>query len=143
MSGDAVLPPSGTETILLVEDDAQVRDLVSRFLSKGGYRVLAVSTGEEALELYAPSPGIDLLFTDVALPGLSGPALATRLRKTSPRLKVLFMSGHAARVRALGKSWIGADFLQKPFTPEDMLRHVRTVLDRRPGNDLTPLEMPE
>jgi two-component system cell cycle sensor histidine kinase/response regulator CckA len=133
MAGDPVAPPSGTETILLVEDDAQVRELVSRFLSRSGYRVLAVGTGEEALELSAPLSCIDLLLTDVALPGLSGPALATRLSETRPRLKVLFMSGYVGRVKALGKSWIGADFLQKPFTPEDMLRQVRAVLDRRPG----------
>ena len=143
MAGDPLVPPTGTETILLVEDDAQVRDLVSRFLSRSGYRVLTVSTGEEALVLTVPSSEIDLLLTDVALPGLSGPALATRLMETSPGLKVLFMSGHAGRVKTLGKSWAGADFLQKPFTPEDMLRQVRTVLDRGLGNDLTPSEKPE
>jgi CheY-like chemotaxis protein len=129
--GEGAAPPCGTETILLVEDDAQVRELVSRSLARSGYRVLTAGNGEEALEVLRSTLGIDLLFTDVVLPGMSGPTLAERVTERRPGTPVLFMSGHTGTATAPGGSWDETvSFLQKPFTPEDLLRCVRTVLDR-------------
>jgi two-component system, cell cycle sensor histidine kinase and response regulator CckA len=119
----------GTETILVVEDDGGVRNLVSRMLRSKGYHVVAVGDGEAALERLAePGLPVALLVTDVMLPGMSGRALAARARERQPALRVLFASGYAPG--HLGEELPdGARMLHKPFTADQLLRAVRAALD--------------
>lgn len=132
-------PPTlqGTETILVVEDDDQVRKLSVRVLSRYGYRVLDAANGAEALALVeatAAAP-IDLLVTDMVMPGVGGRRLATELRALRQGIRVLYVSGHAADSIEDGAFEDGiveaeATWLQKPFTPEHLARSVRELLDR-------------
>jgi two-component system, cell cycle sensor histidine kinase and response regulator CckA len=128
------LVPSGTETVLLVEDEAGVRSLVSRVLGDLGYRVLEATDGEEALEI-AQLPGqgpIDMLLTDVVLPKLGGRSLAAHLAVLYPGIKVLFTSGYAERsIVHHGRLEEGVAFLPKPFSAAVLARKVREVLDSR------------
>ncbi len=123
--------PSGGETILVVEDDADVRDLARRVLQRQGYTLLEAGDGEEALRLAARHPGsVHLLLTDVVMPGMSGVALAEDLAQTQPDLKVLFMSGYLDdAVAHHGVLEDSVAFLRKPFTPKTLARKVRAVLD--------------
>ena len=123
--------PSGSETILLVEDDPQVRELAHRVLQEQGYTVLEASNGEEALELLTSHTGpIDLLLTDVVMPGMSGKALADQLLRTQPDLRAIFMSGYTDEAIAHhGVLDPDVAFLQKPFSPTILARKVRDVLD--------------
>ena len=121
----------GSETILIVEDEEQVRTLVLSVLRRQGYRVLPAAHPGEALLLGEQHPGaIDLLLTDVVMPQMNGPELAKRLRAMRPELKVLCMSGYTdeAIVRH-GVLESGAAFIQKPLTPVSLTRKVREVLD--------------
>jgi len=120
----------GTETLLLVEDEDSVRELVRNVLREKGYRVLEASRGEEALELSELYAGrIDLLVTDVVMPQMSGRELARRLVNSRPQIKVLYISGYADNaVWYPGGLDAGGAFLQKPFSPEALGRKVREVL---------------
>ncbi len=124
--------PRGEETILLVEDEEDVRVLTSRMLQIQGYKVIeAALAGEAIIACERHKEGIDLLLTDVVMPQMGGAELAERLRKAIPRLKVLYMSGYAndvlmAQGHADGDS---AAFIAKPFTLEGITRKVREVLD--------------
>ena len=121
----------GTETILLVDDTDPVRRLARDVLSGAGYRVLEAGGADEALQLAgAQASSIDLLVTDVVMPGHSGMELADRLRTSRSNVRVLYISGYtdAAIVRG-GLLAENAAFLQKPFTPDDLLRKVRQVLE--------------
>ena len=126
---------SGTETLLLVEDEAPVRVLAHEMLVQQGYTVLQASNGPEALAVagrdHVP---IDLLITDVVMPGMSGGELVERLLETNPKLRVLYISGYSddAIVRH-GVKHADSAFLQKPFTYEAFVAKVREVLDRGPG----------
>jgi len=123
--------PSGSETVLLVEDEEAVRRLARLVLEKIGYTVLEAGSAEEALSLTADSAHrVDLVLTDSVMPGMSGPELAQRLRTERSNLKVLFMSGYTddAIVRH-GLLDAREAFLQKPFTPDLLARKVREVLD--------------
>ena len=128
----------GSEVILLVEDEPSVRRLTANLLRGYGYAVLEVSRGEEALDLARAAPRrIDLLLTDVVMPGLSGPELAEQLRAQSSELRVLYMSGYSDLGSRHGYALEGAPLLQKPFTPEGLARKVRQVLDAaRPAEQL-------
>jgi two-component system cell cycle sensor histidine kinase/response regulator CckA len=125
------LPPRGTETILLVEDDSQVRTLARTMLAACGYTVLVAASGEEALRLAAAYDGpLHLLLTDVVMPGLSGPELAARLVAERPGLPVLYISGYTDdRLERHGLPNATTAFLSKPFTAEALARAVRQVLD--------------
>jgi PAS domain S-box-containing protein len=127
--------PRGSETILLVEDEASLRELVRECLEDCGYVVIEASHGQEALERAAAHAGpIQLLMTDVVMPGLGGRDLVERLATTHPDLKVLYMSGYTDdAVVHHGVLSQEMDFLQKPFTHEALAGKVRAVLDRPPG----------
>ena len=137
--------PRGQETILLVEDDDAVRSLAARILRDQGYTVLAEPSAAGALASSGQlEPTIDLLVTDVVMPGMSGPSLADELRRKRPNLKVLFMSGYVddAIVRR-DVAQAGSAFLAKPLSPEALIRKVREVLGTGSsavgGNTSTPI----
>ncbi len=121
----------GDETVLLVEDEERVRVLSQRMLEMHGYRVLTASTGAEARRIFEERGGkVDLLVTDVVMPGESGRELADALRTDAPDLDVLFVSGYTSDA-VIRRGVLSADvpFLQKPFTPVELVRKVREVLD--------------
>jgi PAS domain S-box-containing protein len=120
----------GTETVLVVEDQDDVRRLAISILKRNGYRVLEASAGAEALAMASSySQRIDLLITDVVMPGMTGRELAERLAAGRARMKVLYMSGYAAEVIATqGVLDPGMAYLPKPFTPADLAAKVREVL---------------
>jgi two-component system cell cycle sensor histidine kinase/response regulator CckA len=121
----------GTETVLLVEDDEGVRSVCEVILGEHGYKVFAARNGEEALKFFNRSKGaVDLLVTDVVMPGISGPELAGQTRPFRTDMRVLYVSGYAENaIVHHGKLDPGISFLQKPFSPNDLLRRVRKVLD--------------
>jgi PAS domain S-box-containing protein len=132
MAADALADPmGGSETILIVEDDIVVRSLISQVLVSQGYQVLETANGEEAQRVAAEHTGpIQLLVTDVVLPGLGGPVVAERLKALLPSLKVVFLSGYgeSAIVRH-GVQHADGPFLPKPFIPSALVRLVRETLD--------------
>jgi two-component system cell cycle sensor histidine kinase/response regulator CckA len=122
---------AGTETILLVEDEAQLRELTRTVLTARGYSVVEAANPEEAERLAAEyGSKIELLLTDVIMPGISGRELAKRLAARNPAMRVLYMSGYTYNVIAQGGTLErGVAFLQKPFTPGVLVEKVREVLD--------------
>jgi signal transduction histidine kinase len=114
--------------ILLVEDEAALRDLVSTILSTAGHVVLAAASGKEALKLAAKQKPVDLILTDVVMPGMTGPELVARLRHGRPALQVLYMSGYDRELSDRKNPERNADFLPKPFTPGALLAKVAEVL---------------
>ncbi len=124
----------GAESILLVEDEEAVRSYAARVLRRQGYAVTEAPSGTRALELAGGlSGGIDLLITDVVMPGLQGQELATQLRALSPDLRVLFVSGFAENSRVHPEiTPAGVGFLPKPFSAGELGRAVREALDRTP-----------
>jgi PAS domain S-box-containing protein len=131
----ADIPPSGTETLLLVEDEEAVRHSSAEFLGRCGYTVLEAKDGLHALELAKDhnSP-IDLLVTDVVMPHMSGGQLAVELEALRPQTKVLFVSGYAGQT-VLDHKVVDLDtnFLQKPFTLRQLAGKVRTALGTQAG----------
>jgi DNA-binding NtrC family response regulator len=121
----------GTETILLVEDEAGVRNLMRKILERYGYRVLHARDADQAIAIEDDYRGaIHLLVSDMIMPGLSGPDLAQRIVRRRPAIKVLFVSGYASREALdFGVSSQNARFLQKPFRPETLAEKVRERLD--------------
>jgi CheY-like chemotaxis protein len=119
------------ETVLLVEDDDMVREPVRRILARCGYRVLEANNADDALEVVHAHPGlIDLLLTDVVMPGRSGKDLADDTRVLSPRTQVLFMSGYSQSVVVhQGVVDEHVALIEKPFSADDLLRRVRAILD--------------
>ena len=134
---DPVIPASlrGSEAILLVEDQEEVRKLVRRMLEARGYRMLVAASGPEALRLAEQHRGtIDLLVTDVVMPGMSGREVALLLAPAHPKMKVLYLSGYTDEsVVRHGILEPGIAFLQKPFSAETLARKLREVLDSPPG----------
>jgi two-component system cell cycle sensor histidine kinase/response regulator CckA len=122
----------GTETVLLVEDEDQVRAIVSSILRRHGYDVLSARHGGEALILCEHHPGtIHLLLTDVVMPRMSGPELADRLAALRPGVKVLYMSGYTGdTIVRHGVLETGVAYIQKPVTPTALASKVREVLDQ-------------
>ena len=121
----------GSETILLVEDEAAVRGLAPRILEKQGYRVLSAQHGREAMDIASNETGkIDLVLTDVVMPGMNGRGLVERLAGIRPTMKSLYMSGYTDDdIIRRGFIEPSKSFLQKPFTSEALLQTVRKVLD--------------
>ena len=126
-----VAPPSGTETILLVEDSAALRKIVTRFLEPAGYTVLEAATAEEALgRLARQKAPVHLLLSDVVMPDMSGRQLAERLAQTHPGMKGLYMSGYTSdTILRHGVLEARMPFLGKPFTAAALLHKIREVLD--------------
>ncbi len=124
-------PLRGNETVLLVEDEETVRTLVRKVLSRRGYTVIEARDGIEGVETAVRESGpIHLLLTDVVMPRMGGRALAERVTSLRPGIRVLYMSGYSEDAIAHhGIPEDGADFIQKPFTPEALERKVREVLD--------------
>jgi PAS domain S-box-containing protein len=123
--------PQGRETVLLTEDEEQVRRMTRVILEMSGYQVLEAKSGDEALSIYKQHEGqIDLVMTDVVMPQMSGRELARNLETLHPGIKVLYMSGYTddaiVRHGLLDQEIV---FLQKPFTPDALTRKVREVLD--------------
>lgn len=123
--------PRRSQTVLLVDDEVYLRNMVAEVLVMNGYAVLAAEGPSEALRIGEMHRGpIDLVLTDVVMPEMSGFGLADRLQATRPELRVLYMSGYvdsdAIRYRIQEG---GAALLMKPFTPEALARRVREVLD--------------
>lgn len=125
----------GSETVLVVEDQAEVRHLTMAILGKHGYRLLDASDGATALKIGAEYPDrIDLLLTDVVMPGMNGRELADRLVELRPGLKVLYTSGYTAE--AIGREGVlehGVAYLPKPFSVSDLTAKVREVIDSGPS----------
>jgi two-component system cell cycle sensor histidine kinase/response regulator CckA len=120
-----------SETILLVEDDPQVRGVTTRALAGNGYRVIPAASGEEALAI-ASQPGerLDMVVTDVVMPGMTGREVVDELRRRFPALPALFVSGYTQDfIVQRGVLDSGLEFLPKPFTPSTLLARVRTMLD--------------
>jgi CheY-like chemotaxis protein len=126
-------PARGSENILLVEDDDAVRNATASYLSAAGYVVQTASSGAAALEIAGDGgPEIELLLTDVILPGLTGPQIAQTLTARNPRLRVLYLSGHPRDALALDAPLPPRTaFIQKPIPLRDLLREVRALLDVR------------
>jgi PAS domain S-box-containing protein len=130
----------GSETILLVEDAEPLRKLAELFLKENGYRVVVAADGAEAQDMAAQISGpIDLLLTDVVMPGINGRVLAERLAPMHPSMKVLYMSGYTdSFIAGHGVLEPGTHLLRKPFTEKVLVRKVRDLLDGR--NDTQPTE---
>ena len=126
-------PPehSGTETLLIVENEPAIRNLLQMALRRNGYTVLAAESAREALEIVRSHAGtIDLLITDVVMPDMNGPELVKELATIRPETRTLFMSGYMDD--ALGEHGVlpsHANFIQKPFSPRVIAQKVRDILD--------------
>jgi two-component system cell cycle sensor histidine kinase/response regulator CckA len=122
---------NGSENILLVEDAQPLRKLAQTFLEAAGFRVLSAAGGDEALQVAARSGiNLDLLLTDVVMPGMNGRVLAERFSPRQPGMKVLYMSGYTdSFIAGHGVLDPGTHLLHKPFTEEELIRKVREVLD--------------
>ncbi|CAO5238127.1 hybrid sensor histidine kinase/response regulator [Frankia sp. AgKG'84/4] len=124
-------PAGGDETILLVEDDPAVRELTERILTAAGYRTLVAANGQEAIDLTRRHPTIDLLVTDVIMPGMNGRQVADRLTGIIPRLPVVFTSAHTHGILDERIEEAAVAFLDKPFTAATLTRTIRETLGRR------------
>jgi two-component system cell cycle sensor histidine kinase/response regulator CckA len=122
---------SGTETVLAVDDDPSMLGILEEVLKPLGYKVLSAASGEEALAMAAKhQEKIDLLLTDVMLPGIKGQELAKQLLHKCPDVNILFMSGYLCPSMAHNDSDQRFEaFIQKPFSPNSLLRKIRKLLD--------------
>ncbi len=137
-AGATAAPEGGTETVLVVEDDPKVREVAVRALRSGGYRVLAAAGCDEAIHLVRAETGpLDLLVTDLVLPGPGGREVAARVAELRPGVRTVFISGYTdASIFQGGVRLEEFDFLPKPFTSSSLLREARRVLDRGRGVDV-------
>jgi CheY-like chemotaxis protein len=134
-AGEGVLKPNeavlipGNETILVVEDEDMVRKLTCSILQRAGYTVLSASGALEAIGVLKNHPSeIELLLTDVIMPGMTGDVLVEQARPIRPEMAMLFMSGHSGKALD-GVANSGLELLEKPFTADQLARRVRSVLD--------------
>ncbi len=119
-----------SRTILVVDDEPEIRKLVTAMLTRSGYRVLTADSGENAIRLFRNNPGVDLLLTDVVAPGMSGPMIADEIAALRSDIKVVFMSGYD-NTQVVQRYVIekGYSLLIKPFTMEQLATMVRDVLE--------------
>jgi CheY-like chemotaxis protein len=120
----------GSETIIIAEDDPEIRDVAEEYLSRLGYRVLTCENGKSALDASIASGAVDLLVTDLIMPGINGKELATRMTTLHKELKVLYTSGYTADI--IGRHGMlepGVEFLPKPYVLSDLGRRVRECID--------------
>jgi len=124
------------ETVLVVEDDVDVRSLAVALLADLGYRVLEAGHGQAALDLLTENPRVNLLLTDMVLPGeLSGSVLAAEARKVQPGIRVVYMSGYTEKaINRLGEMQDGGIALQKPFRRSELAHKLREALDPDHGS---------
>jgi CheY-like chemotaxis protein len=127
---EGVQRPVGTKTVLVVDDEEPLREVTSRILTRGGYHVLAAANGPAAIALAANYESeIDLILTDVVMPGMLGKEVAARIRQTRPEAVVLFMSGYAEGVlTSQGRLESGVSLVEKPFSAEALLTKAAAVL---------------
>jgi CheY-like chemotaxis protein len=127
--------PRGTETVLVVDDEPSIRRLIAFALRPLGYNVLEASTGKEALDISnATDENIDLLLTDIIMPGISGTELSDALRKQRPGIKTIFMSGYTGNTILENEIMdTGTSFIQKPLRPSMVTNRIREVLDQKEG----------
>src|SRR5262249_33163902 len=130
-NGGETEPALGSETILLVEDEPSLRSVLSGYMRERGYRLYEAGDAQEALELARKHP-IDLLLTDIVMPGISGPELAAEMAAARPQMRVVFMSGYAEHA-ALQDALLlpNALFLEKPFRLSGLIRKVNQALSNR------------
>jgi DNA-binding NtrC family response regulator len=120
---------SDSQTVLVVDDEPEIRKLVSAMLARNGFKVLSADTGENAIKLFKNNPDTALLLTDVVAPGMSGPMIADEIAALRPDIKVLFMSGYdSTQVVQRYVVEKGYSLLVKPFTMEQLEKKVRSVL---------------
>jgi two-component system cell cycle sensor histidine kinase/response regulator CckA len=118
----------GTGTVLLVEDEPMVRSVAERALTRHGYTVLTADNGEEALDIIARDEPIDLLISDVVMPGMDGPTVVREARKSRPDLKILFMSGYAEEQLRKSIDIENVNFLPKPFSVTELAEAARRAV---------------
>lgn len=127
------------QTILVMDDEPEIRKLVTAMLAKAGYRVFSADTGENAVRMFRQHPDTVLLLTDVVAPGMSGPQLADEIAAINPDIKVLFMSGYdSTQVVQRYVVEKGYSLLVKPFTMEGLERKVNEILARTPSSSESP-----
>jgi CheY-like chemotaxis protein len=120
--------------VLVVDDEPGVRDLVCRTLRDSGYRTVEAAHGGEALEIIEGPEPIDLIVTDVVMPGMDGRELGRRLSQSRPTLPILYMSAYDVNdIFRRGSPRTSAPFLQKPFPPDHLISSVEQLLQRRPA----------
>ena len=130
----ATASASGTEAVLVVEDQPEVRQLMIDTLTRAGFRVYSAAGPHEAIALAARHAGpLPLMVTDVIMPQMNGPALAERLTAVRPELRVLFVSGYTAQLPVMDGLGARARFLAKPFAPSTLVMTVRAMLDESIG----------
>ncbi len=127
------------QTILIMDDEPEIRKLVTAMLTKAGYRVFSADTGENAVRLFRQHPDTALLLTDVVAPGMSGPQLADEVAAMNPNVKVLFMSGYDST--QIVQRYVvekGYSLLTKPFTMEQLERRVESMLAKTATSSESP-----
>ena len=127
------------ETIMVIDDEPLVLDMVANVLKSEGYNVVAAQNGEEALNIGTDAGKIDLVLTDIVMPGMSGGELIQKIMARQPGIQVLYMSGYTKyTVLNHGSLESVSSFIWKPFSPADLLAKIRNILDGPPGNQLPP-----
>ncbi|SPE36266.1 hypothetical protein SBA3_240005 [Candidatus Sulfopaludibacter sp. SbA3] len=130
LAAEAAPEQRGVETILVAEDEPALRKKVCEMLENAGYQVLAGKDVDEVIQIAMHHKGpLDLLLTDVVMPDLSGPQLAQHLQTLYPQMKVLYMSGYPSPRQRNAALASDAEFIQKPFTKQKVLRRLREVLE--------------
>jgi CheY-like chemotaxis protein len=134
--GGVASPPRGNETVLVVEDEPLLREMIERSLIHLGYSVVSAASGADALDLAKREGGVELLLADVVMPRMGGGEVARRLRAEQPGLPVLFMSGYGDEVLDSDldpqlRDLSAGGVLRKPFRAEELARRVRAALDGR------------
>jgi DNA-binding NtrC family response regulator len=118
------------KTILVVDDEPEIRKLVTAMLTRNGYKVLTADSGDNAVRLFRNNPGVDLLLTDVVAPGMSGPMIADQIAAMRPDIKVVFMSGYD-NTQVVQRYVVekGYSLLIKPFTMDKLSQTIAEVMD--------------